>query len=104
MSDEVLEKKVSIAQDDAPPKQYVEIFQGTAQILSDLVVWIHSREKSVKVQVVQNPPNADSSDEEDEEQEEPDADDAEILENLPDDTEVCTHCSSISVYSRVHHR
>lgn len=47
-----------------------------------------------------SPPTVDSSDEEKEEDEpeEQDVDDAEILEDLPDDTEVCHYFRLISAF------
>ena len=59
----------------------------------------------MKVQLVQEPPNAESTDDEkdEEEQEDPEVDDAEILENLPDDTEVCTCIGISGVYEKPDH-
>ena len=57
------------------------------EVISDVM----RRQKSARVAVVSQNTQGDSSDEENQEgeAEEPDVDDTEILEDLPDDSEVC---------------
>jgi hypothetical protein len=87
-----------------PSKPYVSVsVLNRRPHVTEKNEWTASSEKSVKVQVVQAPPNADSSEEEheDDNEEEPDIDDSEILAELPDDTEVCVVAGHLPIRPRV---
>lgn len=88
MADEA-ETKVSPAVAGVVAKPCVYLSLSLAAALLTFIRWVAYSEKVVKVEVVQAHANSSDEENEDGETEDPDVDDSEILQDLPDDTEVC---------------